>query len=126
MKIKAVEHSLVFKHFGRAMRRESVAIKKSDNKTKYLGLWFGGELIGVVGWQNIGENHIRYKTDYVMTRFRKMGFYKHLWISRENATLQDNPKVISAYCTRSSIGQYLKNGFKTEQKQEISYLKKQL
>jgi|TARA_R110002111_G_scaffold168965_5_gene234969 hypothetical protein len=126
MKIAAVEHNLVYKHFARAMKSESVAIQKIDTKTKYLGLFLDGELIGVTGWQNIGEKHIRYKTSYVIPRFRKMGFYKHLWISRENLTLQQNPEVISAYCTRMSIGQFLKNGFKTERKQEISYLKKHL
>ena len=107
LKIKAVEHNIVYRHFSKGMRQEQVAIKKMDDKTEYLGAYLDDELIGVVGWQEISTTHIRYKTDYVKKRFRGKKIYTHLWKSRDFAIFIGNYKVISAYCTPLSINQYL-------------------
>jgi hypothetical protein len=128
MKICPLEHSQVYRRFAKYMQIERVAIKKQDDKTEYLGVIEDEQVIAVVGWQKISEDHIRLKTDYVANGFRKQGHYSRLWDSRIIAILKYEPKVLSAYCTPMSLPKYLKEGFKvvSTSKQGIAYVKKQL
>jgi|TARA_R100001163_G_C5016970_1_gene160970 hypothetical protein len=125
LKIEAIEHSLVYKHFGSKMRKEQVAIKKFDDKTKYLGAFVDDYLVGCVGWQEISKDHIRYKTDYVVNNFRGRKIYTNLWKSRDLINFKEKISVISAYCTPLSISMYMKYDFKIQSvKGNIKYLKK--
>lgn len=128
MKICRLEHSKVYRKFATAMKKESVAIKKADDKTLYLSCEIEENPVAIVGWQLINKEHIRFKTDYVTKPFRGKGLYSDLWEQRMFIILQHKPKVISAYCTPMSLPKYIKEGFKAQSvnKQGITYVKKQL
>jgi len=105
-----------------------VAIKKEDNKTQYLGCYLNDRLVGVVGYQNINENHIRLKTDFVRLQFRGRKIYSELWESRINRILLNKPTVLTAYCTEMSLPKYLKSGFEVQSvgKNGITYVKQKI
>ena len=112
MKIYPIEHSEVYARFANLLRKERVAIKKDDIKTDYLGLADGIKIVGMVGWQEIGKDHIRFKTDYIKKDYRGGGRYTELWNERWKEVKQKyDPKVISAYCTEMSLPKYIKEGF---------------
>lgn len=124
-RIEAIEHSLVYRHFAKKLRKERVAITKQDTKTKYLGYFEDEQLVGVVGWLDMGNGHIRYKTDYVDSYFRGKGIYTHLYKSRNFLIFQNRVSYITAYCTPMSLPMYLKNNFKqlSISKTGIAYVK---
>ena len=127
MKIYPLEHDEVYSRFSNLLRKERVAIKKDDGKTNYLGLYDGIKLIGVVGWQKIGEGHIRLKTDYIRKEYRGKGGYSKLWKVRWNEiVLLYKPKQFSAFCTEMSLPKYIKEGFTIQKKSKngIVYVKR--
>ena len=128
LKICQIEHSLVYKTFAKELRSSRVAIKKEDNKTQYLGCYLNDRLVGVVGYQNINENHIRLKTDFVRLQFRGRKIYSELWESRINRILLYKPAVLTAYCTEMSLPKYLKSGFEVQSvgKNGITYVKQKI
>ncbi|MBT6230480.1 MAG: hypothetical protein HOI47_27880 [Candidatus Scalindua sp.] len=117
MKTSQIEHSEVYGRFSSLLRKERVAIKRDDVKTSYLGLADGIKVIGIVGWQEIGKDHIRFKTDYIKTEYRGGGKYTELWNARWKEVQEKyDPSVISAYCTKMSLPKYLKEGFSPQGK----------
>ena len=105
----------------RNMRKESVALK-DDGVTKYIGAFIESEIIGCVGYQEIG-NKIRYKTDYVHPKYRGMGIYSLLFKEREK--LFEGRNEITAFCTLKSLNCYLSHGFKKiNQKKGITFVKR--
>jgi hypothetical protein len=128
MKICRVEHSEVYKKFATELRSSRVAIKKTEDKTKYFGCYIENNLVGVVGYQHINKDHIRLKTDFVRLQFRGRKIYSSLWEFRISLILSLKPKVLSAYCTEMSLPKYLKSGFikQSINKNGIAYVKKQL
>lgn len=125
-KIGAIEHSLVYKKFASALRKERVAIKKTDSKTEYIALYYEDNPIGVVGWQYMGKGHYRLKTDYVNPAFRRKGYYSELWKTRISLIFTNKVETLSAFCTEMSLPTYLKNGFTAiSNKNGITYVKKQ-
>ena len=112
MKIFPIEHEEVYVRFANALRKERVAIKKYDIKTHYLCIMEGIQVIGIVGWQELGTNHIRLKTDYIKKDYRGKSCYSLLWTARMKAIFEMySPAVMSAYCTPMSLPKYKKEGF---------------
>lgn len=106
-------------------------MKKNDYDTIYLALQVAEddvhmELAGIVGWQELGKGHFRFKTDYIFERFRGKKLYSELWDTRINVILSYGAKKISAYCTDMSLPKYLKEGFKIRSinKNGIKYVTK--
>lgn len=128
MKISRLEHKEVYSKFSAELRSSRVAIKKEDDKTMYFGCYLDNNLVGVVGYMLINDDHIRLKTDFVRLQFRGKKIYSTLWESRINTILSLKPKVLSAYCTEMSLPKYLKSGFikQSINKNGITYVKKQL
>lgn len=112
MKIYPIEHDEVYQRLASYLRKERVAIKKYDKNSHYLCIMDGIQLVGVVGWQELGTNHIRLKTDYIKKDFRGQGLYTMLWNARiEKIFEMYSPAVMSAYCTSMSLPKYKKEGF---------------
>ena len=116
----------MYRKFGSALRKERVAIKKDDDKTEYIALYIEDNPVGVVGWQYMGKNHYRLKTDYVTPAFRGKGYYSELWKTRISLIFTNKVETLSAFCTEMSLPTYIKNGFKPiNNKNGITYVKKQ-
>lgn len=112
MKIYPIEHDEVYQRLATYLRKERVAIKKYDEKSYYLCIMDGIQLVGVVGWQELGTNHIRLKTDYIKKDYRGQGLYTMLWNARIDKIFEMfSPAVMSAYCTPLSLPKYKKEGF---------------
>ncbi len=112
MKIYPIDHDEVYGRFRRELVKERVAIKKQDPKTHYACVMNGIHPVAVVGWQEIKEGHIRFKTDYVRMNFRGKGLYSALWDYRINLIFKEyDVHTISAYCTEMSLPKYLKENF---------------
>lgn len=90
------------------MRRERVAFNSNDDAS-YIAAFSGNIMVGVVGWQFVGET-LRYKAAFVMPEFRNHGIYAELWKRREKATADFKGKI-SAFCTPLSLPYFIKNGF---------------
>ncbi len=106
-------------------------MKKKDYDTIYLAAQYtqddvNYELAGLVGWQQLKNQHYRFKTDFVYEQFRGKKIYSDLWRSRMNVILSSGAKKISAYCTDMSLPKYLKEGFKVRSisKNGIKYVTK--
>jgi hypothetical protein len=104
-------------------------------KTKYCmvsvdleRMWDDYDPAGVVGWMDMGNGHIRYKTDFVFEKYRGKKLYSNLWKLRDYYTFIDKPNKISAYCTEMSLSKYLKEGFEVQSvgKNGITYVIKTL
>ncbi len=129
LKVYPIEHDRVYNQFGSAMRKERVAIKREDKNTQYLCITNGVHPIAVVGWQELANEHIRLKTDYIYPNFRGKKLYSYLFNRRFFLILdQYKPKTLSAYCTPMSLPKYLKMGFikQSTNKHGITYVKQQL
>lgn len=129
MKISAIDHSLVYRKFGKDLRSSRVAISK-ENKTNtlYLAAFVEDNPVGIVGYCYISDTHIRLKTDYVNPAFRRKKIYTDLWVERMNIIFKNrNVKLLSAYCTEYSLGKYVKEGFIVQSinNKGITYVKKQ-
>ena len=129
LKICQLEHSFVYLAFAKYLRKERVAIKKDDIKTQYIGCKDESDIVGVVGFQELAENHIRFKNDYVYKKYRGKKIYSTLWKARMSLIFM-NKKVekISAFCTKMSLPKYLKEGFIVQKinTNGITYVTKQL
>ena len=91
------------------LSKESVDFK-DNGKTVYIGYFEDDLIVGVVGYQWIG-NKIRYKTDGVRKTHRNLGIYKKLFKYRDSICKPMKAKSITAFCTNKSVGTYIKNGF---------------
>jgi len=128
LKIYLIDHDEVYTRFRKDLVKESVAIKKHDDKTEYATIINGIHPVGIVGWQKISDGHIRYKTDYILKGFRGKGLYSRLWRFREILILEKyKVDTITAYCTRLSLPKYIKEGFvqQSVKKNGIAYVKYQ-
>ena len=127
MKILAIEHSLVYRKFGEDLRKSRVAItKKNTTNTKYIAAFIEDNPVGVAGYYNVTDTHVRFKTAYVNPAFRGIKVYSNLWIKRLFIILKDiRVKVISAYCTEYSLPKFIKEGFIVQSKNAkgITYVK---
>lgn len=94
----------------KSLTKESVDLK-NNGKTVYLGYFENGLIVGVVGYQWVGQK-IRYKTDGVKISHRGKGIYNKLFQYRDNICKKMKSKGITAFCTKMSLGTYLRNGFK--------------
>jgi len=128
MRIGHLEHNVVYRRFAKQMRKEQVAIKKTDDVTKYIAIFREENPIGVVGFQKISETHFRLKTAFVIFGMRGKGIYSQLWDARMQEVLSQKPKTLSAYCTTKSLPKYLKEGFEvvSSNKNQITYVKKSI
>lgn len=129
MKILVAEHSKVYRKFANALVKERVAIdKENKTKTNYLIAEIEGNPVAVVGWCYITDNHLRYKTDFVDSKFRGRKIYTDLWNERIFITLSNEQvKRITAYCTDMSLPKYLKEGFEIRsQRNGICYVIREL
>lgn len=135
LKTYQAEHSYVYSVFAKHLRKNRIAINKSDLKTQYvmasvdLGRMFNDYVpAGVVGWLNLGKGHIRYKTGFVFEQFRGKKLYSNLWKLRDYYTFIDKPKKISAYCTKMSLPKFIKEGFEVQSvsKNGITYVIKKI
>jgi len=107
MKISRIGHDEVYGRLSGLLRKERVAIKKIDIKTKYLGLMDGVKLAGVVGWQQLREGHLRFKTDYIKREYRGGGWYSVLWAGRWRSVCGEDgdkwPSTISTWTFHGSV-----------------------
>ena len=104
------------------LHKESVDFK-DNGVTSYIGAFIDGRIVGCVGYQFVG-NVMRYKTDAVHPDYRNMGIYSKLWTVRE-LECAGKSSVTTAFCTKKSIHQYLKNGFEVQSKRgEIAFVKR--
>lgn len=106
------------KSVSRLLRKESVAFRSNDG-TKYLGyLDKNKKVIAVVGYKDMGKNHVRFKVDWVHPNYRGNGYYKKLFSTRIKYVKDFFPNLvkISAYCTEKSVNVYIENGFQASGK----------
>ena len=135
LKTYQAEHSYVYSVFAKHLRKNRVAIDRSDHKTQYcmasvdIKRMFDDYVpAGVVGWMQMSKGHIRYKTDFVFEKYRGKKIYSDLWKLRDYYTFIDKPSKISAYCTEMSLPKYIKEGFEIQSvgKNGITYVIKTL
>lgn len=123
--VQTLDHYEVYGRFASALKRERVAIQREDGKTRYLGAFEGNRLVGVVGWTDMGNGHIRLKTDFVRPEFRRKGIYQMLWAGRMERVEALCPRVLTAFCTSMSLPTYLKAGFERESERNgIAFVRK--
>lgn len=89
--------------------------KKSElifcNKTIIYGLFFEDKIVGFTGII-FYKNKAIFKNHYVLMENRRNGYFKTLLEYSINLSLQMGIKIIEATCTKMSINEYLKRGFK--------------
>jgi GNAT superfamily N-acetyltransferase len=126
--IQSVDHEEVYFSFAAQMRRERVATKRDDPRTRYLGAFSGPLLVGVVGWLQLSATHARLKSDFVRPAYRGRGIYRALWEARLEAVARSGPpRVMTAFCTPLSLPTYLLAGFAVESERAgIAFVKKTL
>lgn len=123
--IQPLDHYEVYGRFASALRRERVAIQREESKARYLGAFEGNRLVGVVGWTDMGNGHIRLKTDFVRPEFRRKGIYQMLWAGRMERVEALRPRVSTAFCTPMSLPTFLKAGFEKESERNgIAFVRK--
>lgn len=104
------------------MQNESVDFK-DNGETHYIGAFVDGKIVGCVGYQFVGKV-MRYKTDAVHPDYRNKGIYSKLWTVRE-LECRGKSNITTAFCTKKSVHQYLKNGFEAQSKRgEITFVKR--
>lgn len=77
------------------------------NNTKYYGLYKNGILVAISGILSYKNKYI-FKNHYVFTNERGKGYFKEML----NFLLSNYKGKIEATCTKMSIREYLKRGFK--------------
>lgn len=122
VKIMDVDMEVACK-WGRKYRSEHVDFKPNA-ETRYIGAFIEGSLVGIVGWQRVGST-MRYKGDCVAKEHRGNGIYRMLFEEREKRC-KGICDTTTAFCTRLSIGTYLKKGFEivSENKNEIKFVRR--
>jgi len=127
-KIFPIGHDFVYARFAAELRKERVAIQKKDDKTRYLAYMNGIHPVAIVGYMDMGNGHVRLKTDYVRRAFRGQGLYSELFMSRLFIIFRAlKPSVLTAYCTPMSLPKYLSEGFVAmSERNGITYVKKQI
>ena len=127
-KIYPIDHDWVYSLFRKELLSSRVAITRQDTKTKYLAFMNGIHPVGIVGYFDMGNGHVRLKTDYVRENFRGQGVYSNLFTSRLILIFRElNVSVLTAYCTPMSLPKYLKEGFVAmSERNGITYVKKQI
>lgn len=135
LKTYLAEHSYVYSVFAKHLRKNRVAIDKHDIKTQYCmasvdlkRMFDDYKPVAVVGWMEMSKGHIRYKTDFVLEKYRGKKIYSDLWKLRDYYTFISKPDKISAYCTEMSLPKYIKEGFEVQSvgKNGITYVIKTL
>lgn len=106
--IREVSHSELRPLF--SMSKERVDFKK-NSRTRYLGAFCEGKIVGCVGWQMIGST-LRYKTDCVLPEYRRRGIYSQLFSVRDERCSMIDKKKITAFCTPMSLPAYIGRGFR--------------
>lgn len=105
------------------LTKESVDMK-NNGKTIYIGYFENGCIIGVAGYQLIGSK-IRYKTDGVSPEHRGKGVYQKLFAYRDSLCSKLYSYSTTAFCTKMSVGTYLRNGFKIKSiKNGVSFVER--
>lgn len=85
-----------------------------DYISTYLGAEIEGQIVGIVAWQQHSECYY-FCHDYVLEEFRKLGIYCMLCARRLAHLSHANPSLkLIAHATKSSLHQFLKDGFSLE------------
>ena len=82
LKTYLAEHSYVYSVFAKHLRKNRVAIDKHDIKTQYCmasvdlkRMFDDYKPVAVVVWMEMSKGHIRYKTDFVLEKYRGKKIY---------------------------------------------------
>ena len=116
MYIRACSYDEIM-HLKNAAIKEHVEIVDTTNSLWWCA--YDSEYIGCC-CATISRNTVRFRGDFVLNVYRRNGAYKKLFNSRLGFILSfSSQKRITAYCTLSSVGIYLKNGFSIVKKKRL-------
>jgi len=90
--------------------KESVSMANPDG-----AIWFGAyneeKLLLGFNCLVIKKSSARLKSDYVFKEHRGLGIYNKMFQYREEYAKMKNIKSMSAFCTKMSIGTFMRYGF---------------
>lgn len=94
------------------------------SKTKYYGLFKESNMVGFTGILPY-KNKWVFKNDFVLNDHRGKGYHKEMMNFRLNLAKQNGIKLVEATCTKMSLSNYIKFGFKITKEFKI-YTKVQI
>lgn len=94
-------------------------------------VWFGAhqnnELVGFAA-AVIKKKSARLKSDYVFKEYRGKGIYNELFKHRLQYVKEQNVKTVTAFCTKLSLGTFMRYGFKpySQNRYGIMFVKREI
>lgn len=118
---------LHLKDLKKVSRGAGLSYTNNDRCTWVLGS-IGEDLVGFCCLMEMPRGRVRYKSDYVVPKYRNLGVYNRLCDVRDRVAISLGAVEATCYSSRLSRGSFLRRGFTVVSNEEsnAAYMRKEL